>query len=46
MLCDQASDTINSKSLPTASHWPPVSFYNRIDQLSTARGKINPGHYS
>jgi hypothetical protein len=43
MLCDQASDEINSLSLPTASHWPPVVFYNTIDQLSIPRVEINWG---
>jgi hypothetical protein len=28
MLCDQASDRIISKSLPTTSHSPLVIFYN------------------
>ena len=50
MLCDQASDTINSRSLPTAVHQPLATFhlffYNRIDQLSIPRAEINPGHYS
>jgi hypothetical protein len=42
MLCDQASDEIILKSLPTALHVPPVSFYYTIDQLSIPRVKINP----
>ena len=46
MLCDQASDTINSKRLPTASHSPLLFFLCRIDLLSTARGKINPVDHS
>ena len=46
MLCDQASDTINSESLPTMSHQPLVIFLNRIDRLSIARCKTNPAHYS
>jgi len=40
MLCDQASDKIFF-IYQTASHVPPVSFYNTIDQLSIARVKIN-----
>ena len=46
MLCDQASDEIISKSLPTTSHVPPVFFYNRIDRLSIPRVEINPAHCS
>jgi len=46
MLCDQASDTINSKSLPTASHSPLVFFYIILRGLSTARVEINPAHCS
>ncbi len=46
MLCDQASDGIILTSLPTASHVPPVVFYNTIDQLSTARRQIDPAHCS
>ncbi len=41
MLCDQASDKIFF-IYQTASHRPPVFFYYRIDQLSTARVEINP----
>ena len=44
MLCDQASDTINSKII--TSHEPLVFFLNRIDRLSMPRGQINPAHYS
>ena len=42
MLCDQASDEIISRSLPTTSHVPPVFFLNRIDRLSIPRVEINP----
>ncbi len=45
MLCDQASDKIFF-IYQTTSHQPPVSFYYRIDQLSTARREINPAHCS
>jgi len=45
MLCDQASDKIIF-IYQTTRHVPPVVFYNRIDQLSTAASKINPLHYS
>jgi hypothetical protein len=42
MLCDQASDKIFFIYQP-ASHVPPVSFYNTIDQLSIARVEISWG---
>jgi len=45
MLCDQASDKIFF-IYQTTSHVPLVFFYYGIDQLSTARCEINPGHYS
>ena len=41
MLCDQASDGIILKSLPTTLHSPLVIFYNRIDRLSIPTSKIN-----
>ena len=43
MLCDQVSDTIISRSLPTTLHSPLMFFYYGIDQLSIARVEINWG---
>ena len=44
MLCDQASDTINSEII--TSHEPLVFFLTRIDPLSIPQGEINPVHHS
>ena len=43
MLCDQASDTINSEII--TSHSPLVIFYKILRGLSIPKGEINPVHH-
>ena len=46
MLCDQASDTIDSNHYQPCitSHSPLLFFYNIIERLSIPRVEINPSH--